>query len=210
MLGLIDEFGLLQASLLGGFEFIGQVAQLVGPTALVGHGRPQPAQSPAEAGLTVGSDEFQELSMQAATPQMPQEPIPGIFALRFGHLEINQLSLALAGDAISTQDHSALDLAHQPDPHAHPVQDQITVGIGEPTAMEVVDRAIQSLGHRADGGGADGILDERGQGVAGLAGGDPQQKHGFEGLVDHRLAALVAPQHLGLKMTRAGPGHLQF
>ena len=42
--GLVDEFGFLQAGALGGFEFVFQVAQFVGPAALVGHRGPDPAQ----------------------------------------------------------------------------------------------------------------------------------------------------------------------
>ncbi len=78
------------------------MAQFMGPAALVRHRRPQPAQGPDQTRLAIGGDELQKLSVQAPAPQIPQKPIPGILALGFDDLEINQLSLALAGDAIST------------------------------------------------------------------------------------------------------------
>jgi len=39
---LIDEFGLGQTVLLGGFEFVLQVAQFMRPATLMGHGGPIP------------------------------------------------------------------------------------------------------------------------------------------------------------------------
>jgi len=53
--GLADEFGLVQTSRLRGFEFVLQIAQFVRPTALVRHGRPQPAQGLDQTGLTISN-----------------------------------------------------------------------------------------------------------------------------------------------------------
>ena len=60
---LINEFGLVQARLLGSFEFVLQVAQLVCPAALMGHGRPESANRLGQSDLPIGANEFQELSM---------------------------------------------------------------------------------------------------------------------------------------------------
>jgi len=71
VLGLIDELGLRQARLLGRFEFIFQVAQLVRPATLMRHGGPEPAQGFDQTGLTIGGHQFQKLSVQSSTPQVP-------------------------------------------------------------------------------------------------------------------------------------------
>ena len=55
----------------------------------------KPGQRLDQAGLAVGGDEFQELTMQPPTPQVPQETIPSVLALGFDDLEVNQLTLAL-------------------------------------------------------------------------------------------------------------------
>src|SRR5215471_3813345 len=119
--------------------------------------------------------------MQAPAPQAPQKPIPGVFAFGFDHLEIDKLSPALTGDAIGAEHQASLDLAHQPDPHTDSVEDQIAILIGEPTLMEAAHRDIQNLGHRANGRGADALLDQPGQRPAALASRDTQKKYLFEG-----------------------------
>src|SRR5208282_315173 len=97
--------------------FVLQVAQLVRPTALVRYGGPQPAQALGQTGVTVGDDQLQKLSAQAATPQAPQEPIPSVLGLGFDDLEVNQLALSLPRQAIGTERHPPLNRAHQPNPH---------------------------------------------------------------------------------------------
>jgi hypothetical protein len=71
VLNLIDEFGFLQAGALRGFEFVFQIAQFVGPAALVGYAGPEAAQGFAQAGMAVGDDEIRRHCAQAATPQVP-------------------------------------------------------------------------------------------------------------------------------------------
>jgi len=88
--------------------------------------------------------------------------------------------LAGGGDSVGAERHTALHLAHQANPHAHAIEDEIAVVIGELAAVVGQDRSIQSLGNGTDGGGADGVFDERSQCATGLAGGDPSRKTCFK------------------------------
>ena len=53
---MVDKFSFLQASPLGSFEFVLQVAQLVRPAALVGDARPKPLQGLDEPRMAIGGD----------------------------------------------------------------------------------------------------------------------------------------------------------
>ncbi len=96
ILGQVDPLGLVEAGALGGFELVLQVAQFVSPATLLRHGTPEPGNGPGQTRLSIGDHPFQELPLQTAAPQIPQEVMPGSFPLGFNDQKVAEFLLRAA------------------------------------------------------------------------------------------------------------------
>lgn len=71
------------------------------------------------------------------------------------------------------------------------------------------DGVVEHFADLADGGGADGFIEQGGECRAPLAGGDAGEEDLTQQLVDQPVATGVTLQHLGLEKTRTGARQAQ-
>jgi len=123
---------------------------------------------------------------------------------------VDELTRAGGGEPVGDQHEAAFVPVGGFDAHAHRVEQQILIAIGKRAGMEGGDGAIEGLSDLGDRAGTDGVVEQRCQDGADLAGAETAEEDAADERVDVRGPLLIVSEHGGPEAALAGARDAQI